>query len=235
MNRPVIIGLILSIANSVICYLSTDNYYVSGTIAILTILFFILVINRDFRRFLLKIDRFHECYHFINNFIVSLSIKGSIPASLEHALSGGSNSLEDEFELMSNMKEEEKVIYLNKYFPFFSYHLFSDIILLWSDEGGDILSMSSYLINELRKEEEYISFCEQENKKILIEFSILWIFSLAILFSLRFVLKDFYPIIIQQFFYPYAVGMVFVVLLISIWLIARQMFNIKLKGWDDEK
>jgi len=235
MNKVSLIGILISFACGLVAYISSNNMYVGIGVLICLLFYFIFVINKRFARFFHKIQRFHECYHFINNFIVSLSIKGSIPSSLENASYGGSDEFLEEFDMMSNMKEEEKILYLKKYFPFHSYQLFSDIVLLWCDEGGDILSMSNHLSNQLREEEDYIAFCEKENKKRVVEFSILWIFALGILFSLRFVLKDFYSTITKQLFYPIAIAGIFLLVAFSIELITKQMINVQIKGFEDER
>ena len=182
-----------------------------------------------------KIFRYDEAYYFINNFIVSLSIKGSIQASLEHAILGGTENFKNEIDCIHDLNDIEKILYLKKYFHFKSYQLFVDIIFLWMDEGGNILQMTSYLANLLRNEEEYISFAKQQNKHVLAEFLVLWAFSLGILFSLRFVLHEFYSMVLNQVYYPILVGLVFLFVLVSIEIFTRRICNIQIKGWNYEK
>ncbi|HOZ02716.1 MAG TPA: hypothetical protein PKV57_02820, partial [Bacilli bacterium] len=78
----------------------------------------------------------------------------------------------------------------------------------------------------------YIIFCQSENRKIVVEFSLLWAFSLLILSILRLVLADFYHSITQQAFYPYAVLCIFLILLFSIELLTKRMTKIDIRGWN---
>lgn len=235
MSKTNVVGILLSIIFAGITYVATANIIVSAVVLVLTLLEFLIFINKRFKEYNLKISRFRECFHFINNFIVSLSIKGSIMASLENVTNAGSDALLEELDGVHELSETEKVQYLKRYFPFSSYQLFLDILLLWLDEGGDILEMSSYLTNNLRSEEEYISFCEKTNKKTMFEFAILWLFTLVILFALRFVLNNFYDLFTKQLFYPIGIGMIFVLALLSIEILTRKMTDIDIKGWNNER
>lgn len=234
-NKCILLGIILGGIFGLICYIACNNIYASLFVLIITILEFAIIIRKRFCNHERKMNRFHESYHFINNFIVSLSVKGSIKASLENAILGGSESFKDEIECIHKLSDMEKLLYLKKYFHFHTYQLFIDILLLWIDEGGDILEMTGYLTNLLRNDEEYVSYAKQENSKVLSEFSILWMFSLAILFSLRFVLNEFYSSILKQTLYPFLIAIVFIFLLGSIELLTRRICNIEIKGWNDEK
>lgn len=235
MSKTNLVGILLSIIFAFITWVATGNIIISAVVLVLTLLEFILIVNKRFKNHDIKIARFRECYHFVNNFIVSLSIKGSIISSLENVTSAASDSLLDVLDGVQDMNENEKLMYLKRYFPFYSYQLFIDIILLWLEEGGNILEMSQYLINNLRSEEEYISYCEKTNKKTMFEFSVLWAFTLVILFVLRFVLSTFYELFTKQLLYIVGIGMVFVLALLSIEILTRKMVDIEIKGWTDER
>ena len=234
-NRVLIAGIFLSIIFGFMSYVVCNNWIASIVICGLSILHFSILIYRRIKEYDEKLFRCNESYYFINNFIVSLSIKGSIQASLEHAILGGSDDFKDEIDCVHDLSDIEKILYLKKYFHFKSYQLFVDIIFLWMDEGGNILEMTGYLTNLLRNEEEYISFSKLQNKRVLTEFCVLWAFSLGILFSLRFVLHEFYSMILKQDIYPLLVGSVFLFVMFSIELLSRRICNIQIKGWNYEK
>jgi len=230
-NKSILIGALLSSIFAFVCHFATENLWISLLTFLLTFLYFSLIINMRFKKFNQMVKRFHDCYYFINNFIVSLSVKESISgAFLTAAESLGEDFLEEQ-EGITDLTENEKVVYLRRYFPFHLYVLFSDIVLLWCEQGGDILAMSNHLNNESRETEEYILFCQSENRKIIIEFSLLWSFSLAILSILRLVLTDFYRSIVHQVFYPYAIFCIFLILLFSIEILTKRMTKIDIRGW----
>ena len=235
MNKTTFLGFSVALVFGVVAFTSTSNVILTLSVFAITSLYFLFIVSKRFNQNQIKLSRFHECYHFINNFIVSLSIKGSVQASFENATYVISDSFRDVLDSIKEMNDFEKLQYLKKYFIFHSYYLFTDLVTLWTDEGGDILEMTTHLCNKLRQEEEYISFCESQNKKHIIEFSILWFITLTILFVLRFVLKDFYSIITKQLFFPISIGFLFLLILCSIDLATRKMTKIEIKGWKNER
>ena len=112
--------------------------------------------------------------------------------------------------------------------------MFLDLISLWSDQGGDIISMSSNLTNRARELEEYVSEAEQIHNKKIIEFVILWSFSLAILVFLRFALSQFFDKITSQFFYLIGIASIFIYVLITIHLLISKMTTLEINGWKDD-
>lgn len=231
MSSVIILGLILSLIFGVIAYFSSCSYLIAGITLVLTLLYFLFILDRRFKKHNLKINRFHQCYSFINNFLISLSIKESILGAFESACEGMGDDFNEELDAMADFNEMEKVSYLHHYFPFHLYRLFIDLVSLWSEQGGDVIEMSNHLLNEAREIEDYLMFSQRENKKALAEFGVLWGFSLSILFILRFVLNDFYDSIIKQSFYPYSVLAIFIFLLISIEILSWKMTNVNLRGW----
>ncbi len=181
-----------------------------------------------------KIERFKECNKFINDFIVSLSVKKSILSSFENVMINASDSLEEEISTIKDLNEIEKLIYLEKYFPFNSYKLFVDIILLWNEQGGDVLKLSNNLLISLKDEQEYLTFVEGCSKRKTIEFSSLWLICLVVLFVLRFALTDFYLSLSKQIIYQLGVFVVFILALFSIELLTNIMTKVEIKGWNNE-
>ena len=111
-----------------------------------------------------------------------------------------------------------------------------DTIKVWSEQGGDILTMSQYLINQVRLKKEYLLYCESVHRSKLIEFFVLWGITLTILTSLRFALSQFYTRIIHAMFFQIAMVVLFLFVLLSIYLMVMRITNVTLEGWkDDEK
>ena len=136
---------------------------------------------------------------------------------------------------IDDLNESEKLSYLCKYFKFHIYGLFVDLINLWSEQGGDIIDMSSYLINESRLTEEYINECESISLKKTIEFAILWIFSLAILIVLRFSLGQFFEFLSAKEYYPFIIFGFMLFVLTTIHVAITRICKIEIKGWYDGK
>ena len=156
MNNVLTIGIIISVILGVAGFVASNNYIVGAVILILSILYFVFLANPLFKKYLLKINRFNECYNFINNYIVSLSMKNSIVSAYESAISSMPESFSRYIENIETFSEQDKLEHIHKYFRFHVFSLFIDLINIYQDEGGDILEMSHYLLEEARQVEEYI-------------------------------------------------------------------------------
>lgn len=231
MKKSLLVFLLISIAMGVIMYIASDNIFIALGVLMIFLFTSILLMSPMISRYEKVCQRYHENFHFINNFIISLSIKRSISGALEST----SLSMNDEFLKMyqglEDMTENEKLDYLSSYFPFYSYLLFLQIIKLWQEEGGDILAMSTYLLNETRSEEEYVSATSKMGRKKYIEVGSLWMICLLILILLRFALRDFYSRIKRQTLFIISLVILSAFVLFSIYMLVYKATDIKLKGY----
>ena len=91
-NRQLIFIIIGLLAGS-ITYIALENiFYALGILAVY-ILVGLFVLSPILKNHSTKVRKYHECYHFINNFVIALSIKKSISGSLESTV----NSMPNEF------------------------------------------------------------------------------------------------------------------------------------------
>lgn len=227
----ILIGVIVSIALSIVCFISTENIISTAAIGGVSLLYFVTYINKVMKNKDEKIARFQNCYQFVNNFLIALSVKGHISGALASALESQNEEAIDVIKSVDSKDPMEKIKYMQTYFKFDVYSLFIDLIVLFNEEGGDIIQMSQYLLNQIREDEEYIVNAERLNKNSLVEFSILWIFSLAILAILKFSLNDFFKYVVKNNFYQLSVVCVLLFFLISVHIAVKKVTNIKIKGW----
>ena len=164
-NNKLFIFLFISLAVAVVAYLALENIFVSIGILALYLVTTILLLLPKFKKYDIVKNRYHECYHFINNFIITLSIKKSISGALETTVGSMNSEFIDMFNGLENMSENEKLDYLSSYFEFYDYSLFLQIVYIWQEEGGDIISMSKYLISNIRHNEEYLTKTESISKR----------------------------------------------------------------------
>ena len=231
-----LLGVLVSFAFAGLIFIASENIISTISIFLITLLFFVLLIKRQIDKYQEKTRRYHQCYQFINSYLISLSIKGSLSAARESSYGTADKGTREVIDSIKDLDEEEKLSYLSKYFKFDLYHLFVDTIKVWREQGGDILTMSQYLINKVRLKEEYLLFCESVHRSKLIEFFVLWGITLTILTSLRFALSQFYTKIIHAMFFQIAVVVLFLFVLLSIYLMVSRITNVTLEGWkDDEK
>lgn len=235
MNKITTFGLAISVVLALVTFISSNNFIVAGIILLLSVLYFFLIANRMFKKFSIKVDRFHSCYHFINTFIVSLSIKGTISSAYDSTIETMNDDFKKEIENVEVFSQTDKLEHLNKYFRFHVFSLFIDFINIYQDQGGDVLAMSTYLLNEIKDTEEYISTSISLGKKKLTEFAILWLLTLGIMVFLRFALSQFFITISKQPFYPIGILAISLFCLISIHFGIMKFTKLKIKGWDDNE
>ena len=232
-SKLFIIFFIISLVMAGASYLATDNYIMLGAVFIVYISLSLLFYIPRIVNFESQCQRFHECYHFISNFIISLSIKKSINASLENVALSMGKDFQEMMGKLDNMMEKDKIKYLaGSYFPFHVYKLFLQVIDLYEEEGGDILEMSKYLLQEARNSEEYITTCRSLATHKYIEISWLWAATVLIIVLLRFTLKDFYASIKEQLFFLIALAVIFLFIAFSIFVLIKRGTETKLKGYE---
>lgn len=230
MNSKFVLFLLLSLVCGVISYISLSNIFVSLGIIAVYLIVSIILINPLLKQYEIKSKRYHENYHFINNFIIALSIKKSIKGALESTLGSMPSEFNEMIEGIENMNDHEKINYLSTYFTFYSYRLFLQIIDFWEEEGGDILEMSKFLLDDIRHEEEYISKSSTLFTRKVGELISMWGICLLILVVLRFSLKEFYLNIQTQPLFLIAICALFAFLLFTIYLLIYKGTLLKIKG-----
>lgn len=230
MNSKFVLLLLLSLVCGVISYISLSNIFVSLGIVGVYLLVSTILINPLLKQFEIKSKRYHENYHFINNFIIALSIKKSIKGALESTLGSMPSEFNEMIEGIENMNDHEKINYLSTYFTFHSYRLFLQIIDFWEEEGGDILEMSKFLLDDIRHEEEYISKSSTLFTRKVGELISMWGICLLIVVVLRFSLKDFYLSIQSSPLFIIAICVLFGFLLFTIYLLIYKGTSLKIKG-----
>ena len=235
MNSVLTIGIIISVILAVTGFIASNNYIVAIVVMILSILYFLFIGKRIVFKYETKVKRFDECYHFINTFIVSLSIKGSVSSAYESSIQIMSEDFVSSIENIETFSQQDKLDHINKYFRFHVFSLFVDLINIYEEQGGNILEMSHYLLEETRLIEEYISSSKSITKKKMVEFAILWLLTLGIMVFMRFALSQFFNTIAKQIFYP--IGILFICLfcLFSIHIALCKMTKLKIRGWNDNE
>ena len=231
----ILVGIIVSLVLTGVSFITTQNIFMSISIFLISNAFFVFVVNRKMKKNQLKIHRYHQCFHFINSFIISLNVKGSMSAAIQSGYETTDEETKVLIDSIKELNEDEKIMYLSKHFKFDLYRLFVDTINLWNEEGGDILKMSQYLINQVRLKEQYLITCETIHRQKTIEFVVLWAISLAILAALRFALSQFFERIRQTIFYQVAVAVIMLFVLASIYILVMRVCRLDLEGWKDEE
>ena len=229
------LGIIVSFVFAGVTFIASQNIFSSLIILVVYTAFFVLIARRQINKNEQKIHRYHQCFQFINSYLISLNVKGSLNAAMESSYETADEGTKEIIDSIKELSEQEKLSYLTKYFKFDLYHLFVDTVSLWSEQGGDILKMSHHLVDQVRLKEEYLLTCESLNKSKNVEFVVLWAIALVILAALRFALSQFFDRISKTIIYQVAVVVVILFALLSIYILILRITNVNLEGWKDEE
>lgn len=205
-----------------LAFLVTENIFIALGVFLSFVLVFCFFIFPLIEKDLAKTKKRHECYRFVNSFIIALSVSHSGDEAYEAASMGTSGEEKEILNGLGSFTLEEKIDYLSQYFEEDFYKMFIAIFHLYEDQGGDVLKMAEPLLLETTLIEE--SGNEKEKIQLLCfsQFASLWGMSLLILVFLRFGLANFYDKLTQSPTFLAIAILYFVFALASFGIYARE-------------
>ena len=222
----IIIGSLIIAASS---FLATNTIYIPLGIFLIYLLYYFVLVRKKIKHYLSRLETTHACYHFINSFIITLSVKDSLEEAYQNGLRLAPKSLNEETVEIENMTIIERITFLRSYFNLAIYKMFINIIGLYQDQGGSILTISDSLIRECTRVEKTISESSFISNRHLIEFLILWLLSFFILVFLRFALSQFYFQMIEK---PVVIALIigfYLIFLVSFHLMTLRYTSLSIK------
>lgn len=229
MSNFFLLSFIVSLIFTFIGYISTNDYIIASLIFIISISYSIFRLRIILNKYFKRVRNYHLCYLFMNNLLISILVIKNVEMGCESAIESIDKKIFNEVGDLSNLTSFEKSKYLSKVFSLKVYDTFLSILDIYIENGGDILNMSSYIMNQIQSIEGYLITTENYIKRKAVEFAILWLFSLAILVFLRFALNNFFPYLIKSPLYVWGIFIIFVFIIFSIELFVQRMIKIDFK------
>ena len=229
MQKIDIIFIIIGLMLGALCYLSTNSILYAALIAVVFMLDFFILMRKRFVHYFSLIERVHTSYHFINSFVITLSVKESLEDAYQNGIRIKNAKLNALTDQLNEMAVIERVKYLKDYFNLSIYLMFLNVVNLHQDQGGNILTMSDNLIKECTRTEKTLSETLSIGHKHLKEFITLWIMSIAILIFMRFSLKDFYVTMLKSTLFSALLFVFFLICIISINLFVNSFTDLTVK------
>ena len=229
MKKIDIIFVILGIFLGILCYFSTINYIFSIILLVIFVADYFIFMRKKFVHYFSLIERVHTAYHFINSFVISLSVKDSLEEAYQNGIRINNARLNAETKELNEMAVLDRVKYLYGYFNLSIYKMFLNVLDLYQDQGGNILNMSDNLLRECTRTEKTLSDTLSIGYKHLTEFLILWLMSFAILLFMRFSIEEFYLMMLKNVFIVPLIFMFFLICVGSINLFINSFTNLTVK------
>ena len=190
--------VLLSLVMGIMAWVGTDNLFLSAVFFLLSAGYCLFYLNKAFSKHREKVQKKHECFQFINSFIIALSVKKTLGNAYQTVESQTSGTLLAEMKAIAHMDTSSALDFLLQYFNSSTYGLFLNVIHLYTDQGGDILVMGEFLVNEIRRAEEKLTLSETMALRKLVNFAVLWLMTLIILVFCRFGISGFYHQMLQN-------------------------------------
>lgn len=229
MKKVTFVWVIISLFVGVVCYLTSLNLILAILTFGIYLFYYFLFARKRFKKYYTQIDRIHGCYHFINSFLVTLSIKESYDEAYESAMRIESKNLKEEDAQISKLNAIEKVNYLRNYFNLAIYRMFLNVLDLYQDQGGNILNMSDNLIRECTRTEKTLNETLTIGRKHIVEFGLLWIMSFGIVLFMRFGVSEFYLLMVKEVLFVIMLFVFFMICLVSIHLFLNKYTDLTIK------
>jgi hypothetical protein len=217
-NSTLFLLLIIALISGIIAYFATNNIFIAVGVLLVYSLYLFLANKLLLIKYHDNVSKIHECFDFINSFIISLSVKNSLLEAFEGATINASGHFKEEINHIEQLESLEKINYLSRYFSFDIYQMFLNIVSTYLDQGTNILKMSDLLLQELTRIENSQIEYDSQSKRKMVEFVTLWFFTYVILIFVRVALSEFYSRIASSTIYLTCIVIFFAFVLISIHL-----------------
>ena len=224
-NMRYIYYLLLTLVFSLLYYYTTRNLIFTCALALIFLILFFILIEREYRKFESNSKKVKECTKFINNFIITLSINKSINTTYEQI----KETFNEELLMIDNESSEgveEKIKNLKSYFNLKVYDVFLKLLDQYLFQGGDIIKISQLLLFDTRKMNSLLDDYNVTTKRKLIEFASMWGLTMIILVVIQLSMSMFYETILKMSFYPIAIFCFFIVFITFLYLFLSHMFNL---------
>lgn len=229
MKKIDLVFMFLGIFLGILCYISTKNLIFSIIILVIFVADYFILMRKKFIHYFGLIERVHTSYHFINSFIISLSVKDSLEDAYQNGIRINNARLNAETKELNEMAVLDRVRYLCGFFNLSIYKVFLNVLDLYQDQGGNILNMADNLLRECTRTEKTLSDTLSIGYKHLTEFLILWLMSFAILLFMRFSIEEFYMMMLKSPFVAPLIFVFFIICIGSINLFVNSFTNLTIK------
>lgn len=155
---------------------------------------------------------------FIDQFIASLSVHKTLLAAFNNTLEVSDERIKNELRTFSEVDPLEKIEYLASIFKANIYQSFIKNIRTYSEIGGDILLMSSFLLKEVAEERTLMMKYRQLTNQTFIELLTGWFFVFLIILMLKFAVSDIYLQLLMNPIFTYGLEMFILLILASVYM-----------------
>lgn len=221
--------IVFSLIVAAISYIASASLIFPIGVGLIYILYYFIFCRRKLKKYRKKVNVIHCCYHFINSFIVTLSVKESLDDAYESGIRLENKDFKEETDNIESMPTYDRIVYLRSYFNLAVYKMFINILNLYQDQGGNILNISDSLMRETTRTEKALADSTSIGERRLFEFVVLWVITFGILIFLRFGVSDFYTRMLNSMIFIILLAIFFIIVLASFHLFLTRYVSLSIK------
>lgn len=214
--KGILVCLLLSCLTASIAYLASSSFLLSSLVLASYFGVTVLICLPRFRLLQRKRQARKDCFRFMNSFITTCSVTSSLIKSFEVASEGAMGDMKEALSGTEGNKIEDRLTFLSSYFQSPLYEVFLSIVIIYQNRGGDILTLSSALLEEATKAEADGDKRFKGGASRMLKYGLLWAMSLGIVAFLRFALSSFYGQLLASSTFLLSLGFYFAFLLFSL-------------------
>lgn len=168
------------------------------------------------------------CFYFMNQFILTMSVKVSIASTLSELYPSLHPRIQRALDEDEGLPAMETLKHLQVMFDFPLYAIFLHMIDIHVHYGGSIIDMTDMLLSRARREE-----IEWNDKHLLIkkkagQLSLLWVLNLIMVLFVRYALADVFQSVFSTFLFKGILLMFFLVFVLSMFVFMQQAYGEKI-------
>ncbi len=214
--KGVLLCLLLAAGVASISYLVSSSFLLTGFVFVSYFGLTSLLCLPRFLALRKKRRARRDCYRFMNSFITTCSVTSSLIKSYEVASDGAMGEMKEAMSGIEGNNVEDKLVFLSSYFQSNLYEVFLSIVTIYQNRGGDILNLSSALLEEATKAEADADKRLKGGASRMLKHGLLWAMSLGIVAFLRFALSSFYGQLLASSTFMLSLCFYFLFLLLSL-------------------
>ncbi len=188
----VLVCFIIALVVGGVCYLASSQLTMTAAVGFVYFLSLLIFARPKVAVMQRKRRIRKECYRFMNSFVTTCSVTSSLSKAYEVSCEGSEGEEKEVMEACACNDIEGRLHELSSYFESQLYDVFLSIVAIYEDRGGDILNLSSSLLEEATRIEEEMEGRAKISRGKLFQYMTLWAMSLGIVGFLRFALSSFY-------------------------------------------
>lgn len=221
MTKNLIIATFIAGLCGGLSYFASNNLYVAVAITVVFFCYMFFVFLKRLQCFFEHLFVAQSGHSFINQFIIAVSVHTTLPAAFFQIQTNASKHLKAIFERLPTGGAIDHLTGLGNYFNTPLYQLFLDIINIYNDQGGLILTMSEYLLSQVRASQEQLIGYRSLIISKLTELIILWTIAAVITIVMRMSLADMYLMMVKDMTMLVFIAAFFLTILLSLHLFSN--------------